>query len=212
MQTEIGIRRKALIVAAVMLWPVVTLGAPQVPPSAPVTVVNTPTNPVPVTGTVNATLTGTPTINATITGIPAVAVVSDPFQQAYQGGFQFEATIVGNCASNQEKITVPAGRILVIDNVFVEGQATKGANVFGVLQVRFAGSSSHFRFSAPFISVEPPSVRYPAGRGVYDGNFPTKLVAQAGDSVLINGCTGGPETTGNAFIEVVVTGHFVAVP
>ncbi len=61
MYTEIGIRRQALLVATAMLWPVVTLGAPQVPPSAPMTVVNTSNNPVPVTGSVG--VTGGVTVN-----------------------------------------------------------------------------------------------------------------------------------------------------
>ena len=61
MYTEIGIRRQALLVATAMLWPVVTLGAPQVSPSAPMTVVNTSNNPVPVTG--NVGVTGGVTVN-----------------------------------------------------------------------------------------------------------------------------------------------------
>jgi hypothetical protein len=174
--------------------------------SGSVAITNTP---LPVTGTVGLTSGAAVTIANTATNPVPIKAASDPlFQQA----FRFEATFVGRCAINQQKITVPDGQILVIDNVYVQGAGTKGARVVGVLQIRFANSFSHPQFSALFSSAEPPSVRYPDGRDIWDGNFPTKFVAQAGDSVFIDGCTGGPETAGNMFVEVVVTGHFVAVP
>jgi len=74
MQTEFGIRRNVLLVATAMLWPVVTHGAPQVPPSAPMTVVNTSANPVPVTG--NVGVTGGVTVNNTSSSPVPVSVVS----------------------------------------------------------------------------------------------------------------------------------------
>lgn len=73
MQTEIGIRRHALLVASAMLWPVVALGAPQNPPSAPVTVVNTPANPVPVTGSLG--VSGSVTVNNSASSPIPVSVV-----------------------------------------------------------------------------------------------------------------------------------------
>jgi hypothetical protein len=161
----------------------------------------------PASSPVNVSVTN-PTQVQTVTG--SVNVTSDPYQQALQFRSDFDATIVGNCATNQEKITVPSGQVLVIENVFVEGSATPNHRVIGVLQVKFGGLTAHYRFSAPFSAVDPPSVRFPDGEDVWDGTFPTKIVAQAGDSVLINGCTGGTEVSGHATIEVVVTGHFIA--
>jgi hypothetical protein len=74
MQNEIGIRRYALLVASAMLWPVVALGAPQVPPSAPVTVVNTPANPVPVTGSLG--VSGSVTVNNSASSPVPVSIVN----------------------------------------------------------------------------------------------------------------------------------------
>src|SRR6476661_4486282 len=73
MQTEIGIRRHALLVASAMLWPVVALGAPQNPPSAPVTVVNTPANPVPVTGSLG--VSGSVAVNNSASSPVPVTIV-----------------------------------------------------------------------------------------------------------------------------------------
>lgn len=191
--------------------------APTTPPTPPpvfsVEVTNTP---LPVTGTVTATISGTPTVNATITGVPTVKIVGDPFQQAYQDAFNFAADFVGRCADNQESITVPSGKMLLITNVFVEGFVTKGHPALGVLQVRFMNSltptldsSSHLLFYPPFVAAEPPSVRYPAGRDIHAGNFPTNIVAQAGQSVRVNGCAEGSEVAGTQTVEVVITGRFI---
>jgi hypothetical protein len=74
MQTEIGIRRHALLVASAMLWPVVALGAPPSPPPGPsVTVVNTPANPVPVTGSLG--VSGSVTVNNSASSPVPVTIV-----------------------------------------------------------------------------------------------------------------------------------------
>lgn len=188
---------------------------PTPPPLFNVNVTNTP---LPVTGAVTATLSGTPTVNAVITGLPAVQL-QDPYQQAYQDSFNFTADYVGRCGPNQEKINVPVGKILLIQNVFVSGRVSKGERVLGVLQVKFVNpqgvtldSVAGFDFAPSFAAAEPPSVRYPAGRDVFSGNFPATIVAQAGDSVFVDGCTEGPEGAGNSQVQVVVTGRFVDMP
>ncbi len=71
MQTEIGIRCQALLVAATMLWTVVAFADPPAvkpSPATPVSVTNTSANPVPVSGAV--TVTGTSNVNVTNTNIP----------------------------------------------------------------------------------------------------------------------------------------------
>ena len=58
-------KRTPLIAALVgLLFPALALGAPQNPPSAPVTVVNTEANPVPITG--STTVSGAVSISGTV--------------------------------------------------------------------------------------------------------------------------------------------------
>jgi hypothetical protein len=59
-----------------LLLPMVAHGAPQTPPSAPVTVVNTTANPIPVTGTVNVGNLGATTLPVSVTNFPATQQVS----------------------------------------------------------------------------------------------------------------------------------------
>jgi hypothetical protein len=74
MQSQISPRYQAIAVAGALLWPVATLGAPQSPPSAPVTVVNQPANPVPVTGTLG--VSGSVTVGNTYQNpVPVTGVV-----------------------------------------------------------------------------------------------------------------------------------------
>ncbi|HSQ81165.1 MAG TPA: hypothetical protein VLU54_08530 [Casimicrobiaceae bacterium] len=56
--------------AITLLFPALALAAPQVPPSAPVTVVNTSANPVPVSG--NVGIAGTPNVN--VVSMPQVTL------------------------------------------------------------------------------------------------------------------------------------------
>ena len=51
------VSHKYCIAVALALFPVLSLAASQVPPSAPVTVVNTPANPVPISGNITGTVT-----------------------------------------------------------------------------------------------------------------------------------------------------------
>jgi hypothetical protein len=76
MRTETGIHLQVLVLITAVLWPIATLGAPQDPPSAPVTVVNTTANPLPVTGTVNVGNLGATTLPVSVTNFPATQAVS----------------------------------------------------------------------------------------------------------------------------------------
>lgn len=73
-----------LIVGTIVLFPIIAYGAPQTPPSAPVTVVNTTTNPIPVTapsplavtGTVNVGNLGATTLPVNVTNFPTTQQVN----------------------------------------------------------------------------------------------------------------------------------------
>jgi hypothetical protein len=83
MQTRIAsFCYRAVVVATAFVWPVATLGAPQGPPSKPVTVVNPPTQPIPVAApqplpiTGSVTVTGTSNVNVTNASIPVTGSVA----------------------------------------------------------------------------------------------------------------------------------------
>jgi hypothetical protein len=188
----VGVLRRYVALAA----------TPAPPPEFSVKVLNTP---LPVTGTVSATLTGSANVNATITGTPTVTILGD---ELFQQRFDFSGTIVGHCANNQEVVGVPSGKVLIIDNVFVEGESSKNAPITGVLQVHWNGRTHHYRFSPPLAAADPPSPQHPGGGDSYNGSFQTKILAQAkADSILVDGCSFGLEQTGFMNIEVILTGH-----
>jgi len=167
--------------------------------------------PLPVTGSTtvsgSVSISGTPSV--TISGTPTVNVTGE---QAYQQTFRFNGTFLGRCANNQEQLAVPTGKILVIDNVFVAAEAPSLENrPIAVFQSAYGGQVSHPRFAPPVEGV------FSDGTNTFSGTFPTKVLVQptAGSvnpGVLIDGCTLGPETAGNFFVEAVVTGHLVPAP
>ena len=73
-----------LTIGTIALFPIIAHGAPQTPPSAPVTVVNTTANPLPVTapnplpvtGTVNVGNLGATTLPVSVTNFPATQPVN----------------------------------------------------------------------------------------------------------------------------------------
>jgi hypothetical protein len=97
-----------IVIGAVALVSMAAHSAPQTPPSAPVTVVNTPANPIPVTapsalpvtGTVNVGNLGATTLPVSVTNFPAtqpVSVTNFPATQQVSGSVN-----VGNLPTVQQ--------------------------------------------------------------------------------------------------------------
>lgn len=173
-----------------------------------VNVVNTPANPVPVigsttvSGTVAATQSGTWTVNANIQGSPTVKIAPD---MLYQQEFVFTGSVVGHCSTTQGSVTVPDGKVLIIESVFVGGGSTKGSPIVGVLQVEWNNVNHAYRFSPTFAGVDGET-----NQDQYNGTFPTKILAQARtNAILVDGCSLGPLQAGSQSIEVILAGHFV---
>lgn len=118
MQTEIGIRCHALLVATTMLWPVMTFAEPpdvKPSPATPVSVTNTSANPVPVTGTVNVGNLGATTLPVSVTNFPAtqpVSVSNFPATQPVSGSVN-----VGNLPAVQSVTVTNASSAPVFANV-----------------------------------------------------------------------------------------------
>jgi hypothetical protein len=74
MQSQSFVTTLSLIAAANLAMSTASYAAPQNPPSAPVTVVNTAANPVPVSGSI--TVTGTSNVNVTNASIPVTGSVN----------------------------------------------------------------------------------------------------------------------------------------
>jgi hypothetical protein len=164
MQTEIGIRCQAMLVATTMLWPVVTLGAPQVPPSAPVTVVNTTANPVPVTGNVSGsvTITGTPTVQVTGTVETQTAIPSAAFSNSK-----------GGVVSGPD----PAGTSYAITSVTVANGGTEPILLPSVVAA-YGPTGDCVQFTGPFLTSEGPGIVIPAEGSVHL-SFPQPFVLAA---------------------------------
>ena len=144
--------------AAALLFPTLALAAAQVPPSAPVTVVNTPANPVPVTG--STIVSGSVTVNnSSSSPVPVTGTVgvmsAAPLAVRDAGiGTPFE----GNCGASWEhsenvscKIDIPAGNQLVIQAVSAIAGVDPGRMPTGFyIQQWINGSSGGHRF--PMVS------------------------------------------------------------
>jgi len=98
---------RAVVVATAFVWPVATLGAPQDPPSAPVTVVNPPTKPMPVTApqplpiTGSVTVTGTSNVNVTNASIPVTGSVAASQSGPWNVGITGTPSVTGNVTASQ---------------------------------------------------------------------------------------------------------------
>ena len=132
-----------MALSSTMAW-----GAPQVPPSAPVTVVNTPSNPVPVTGSttvsgsVAASQSGTWTVNVLDPG------TANPFEGRCSGDLFKDDS--GTCT-----IEIPAGYQLVIQAISASASVDPDviARTLFVQQRRNGVSSGGH--TLPFIATGP---------------------------------------------------------
>jgi hypothetical protein len=135
---------QAIVAATAMLLSTVTLGASQDPPSAPVTVVNTPANPVPVrlqgtgtiSGSVNAVQSGSWSVG--VTNTVAVKNSEDPGRSPFSarlnvGTAQASCLVLsGNyqsCDFTGGFPVVPAGKRLVITDFSGQSFAPSGCFV-----------------------------------------------------------------------------------
>ena len=138
--------------ALAVLCPTLALGAPQAPPSAPVTVVNTTANPVPITGsttvsgTIAATQSGTWTVqvvNPNAAPVQTINVDKDgriPYQTMREGTF---CTDNNHCAVFFP--TVPANHRLVVRDLsgfMVFGSPSGSINSPGFLVTLASGADS----------------------------------------------------------------------
>jgi len=169
MQTQkfTGIGCQRIVVVMALLWPVVTLGAPQSPPSAPVTVVNQPANPVPVTGSLTITnpsaspipVTGSVVIEDTV----AVRNVDAPAAQFVLSCENLDA-FEPSCQTN----LVPAGKRMVVQMISanlagdnLNGSVTPVLYAVRVQQAKAGGTDGVFDLFIPLASV-----------GIYNNSYP----------------------------------------
>ena len=115
MRAQNNRRIQALLVATAILWPIAALSAAQVPPSAPVTVVNTPANPIPVTGNIGLTGNANVTVTNTLLSVETLNdVLSTPYMVSRSGAFVPTAF-----PSESVDFDVPDGKRLIIESMTV---------------------------------------------------------------------------------------------
>jgi hypothetical protein len=127
-----------------MLYPAIAWAAAQVPPSAPVTVVNKPSNPVPVTiqgtGTVSGSVSITNEVSVRDSDNPAFQPVSVSIHPLLEDGTASAATGL--------VYTVPAGKRLVIEHAAGELSTTPASNT-GRAYLRLDASTDNSTVSLP---------------------------------------------------------------
>ena len=159
---------RKIVVGAIALVPLAAFSAPQTPPSAPVTVVNTPTNPIPVTapsalpvtGTVNVGNLGATTLPVSVTNFPATQPVS----------------VTNFPATQQVSGTVNIGNQPTVQQVSVTNASS--APVIAVM-LNVPGSS-------PFVTVLDPQTPAFAVPSTVNGRSIQSLVV----TQVSGGCTG----------------------
>ena len=173
-----------LALSSTMAW-----GAPQVPPSAPVTVVNTPSNPVPVTGSVTFGNTGDPLL---------VRNVENPARSRFQasGNCPMEDPII-SCFIN---FTVPSGRLLVIETVSFEVFTPPGQRAVEDIFIAQDGVDGIFFYAVPLAGTF-------FGNDIQSGTSSTKLYADPGTTVKVR--TTRNIGTGRASAFASISGHLV---
>jgi hypothetical protein len=133
------------------------LGAPQVPPSAPVTVVNTPANPVPVTGSlgVSGTVSISGTVPVTQSGTWNVGVAGTLNTKNIDERGRNPFTVQAFCSDGSFNICiaslppVPAGKRLVLEYVSGGMQVRTKAGAVGVQDFSLFISGTNTELSLP---------------------------------------------------------------
>ena len=116
--------------------------APNTPPSASVTVVNTGANPVPVVQQGGVTLNGTPSVNianSAVSPVPVRAVDSSTAQPVFQSRSVESSANTTPVAFFLYR--VPAGKLLVVEHVSARVNVVPGVKILaGFMQDEFADS------------------------------------------------------------------------
>lgn len=137
--------RHALVVATALAWPALALGAPQDPPSAPVTVVNKPANPVPVSGTLN--VANTPDNPLAVSGninvtnsILNVEALNDQLSVPYF--HTRSSSFAGGDSPQFLSFDIPTGKRLIVENITVRAALNTTSNLVAGFQYQSAQTGS----------------------------------------------------------------------
>ena len=197
LKTLLSVATLAVVASAVVL--LTTHAAPNTPPSASVTVVNTDANPVPVVQQGGVTLNGT---------VPVRAVDSSTAQPVVRGGAATSSTGIGPVV---DLYTVPAGKLLVVEHVSARLSVVPGVKVlFG----DFRGQRGDLPFSTGEIVLLPvftgtSEPRNPQ-KDIYLVSQPVKFYVAAGDHVIAGFSQDLFDTEASVFCSF--TGYLVDVP
>lgn len=146
------------------------LAAPQVPPSAPVTVVNTPANPVPVTGSlgVSGTVSVSGTVPVTQSGTWSVEVADPLNTKNIDEHGRNPFTVKASCSSSDSNFCsasmppVPAGKRLVLEYVSGRMQVNTLVGAVGVqdFSLLVVGTDTLLSLPAQFIGSHDGTENY----------------------------------------------------
>lgn len=182
-----------------LLSPSLALGAAQVPPSAPVTVVNTTANPVPVTGTIG--LTGTANVTVSNTGSNPVPTVSLNQDDKVLNAFRTRLLFGGGSPQTDKEFTVPTGKRLVIQSISVHVDLATGQKPDVFLTLPIDSGINVIELPVSFAGSDA------LGRDYYKGLHQTNWVADGGTTVKAVGRTfSGANTTS---VDINVSGYLV---
>jgi len=193
---------KFIILVVGILGPTLASGAAQVPPSAPVTVVNTPSNPVPVTGstTVSGSVSISGTVPVTQSGTWNVGVggTVDNRDLDEHGRIAYQAVTSSFIGLDPTLPPVPAGKRLVIENVNVQ---TISPNIVGGYVRMTSFNTFDFAFPMTFVGNRPGVGNFAVG------NFPVKAYVDPSTNPVQFLSTNGFGTISS--ITVVVSGYLL---
>jgi hypothetical protein len=198
-----------LKIAAIVgvLGPTLVIAAPQVPPSAPVTVVNTSSNPVPVTGTVGLSGTGNVQVTNSVANPVPVSVANNApnvIQITY-------AKDMGNLlvGTNPEVIyTVPAGFRLVIEYFEIGGALQSGEVATGGIYTTVSSKPALHEI------MTPPAPSLLGGGALANQNTTESKTVRiyADPQTDVAAQVGRSDGTGHAFVELVINGYLQPLP
>ena len=191
-----------------LLCPALALGAAQVPPSAPVTVVNKSSNPVPIVGSVG--LSGTANvqiINGGTNPVP-VSISNSAPPEVVQVDYSKDLNDLLIGTGPELIYSVPAGFRLVIEYLEVQGSLQSGeAATGGIYTTVNSKTSLHETMTppAPFLlnGTALTNQGTTAGKTV-------RIYADPGTDVMAQ--VDRSDGTGHAFIVVVINGYLQPLP
>jgi hypothetical protein len=205
----VGLARK-FVIGAIALFPMVAGAAPQTPPSAPVTVVNTSTNPVPVTAPSPLAVTGTVSIgNLGSAVVPVTNVDNGAFQPVQLtadfafGGGSGATGVAANLDGTP--FTVPDHKRLVVEYLSANLSLPAGqiASYFTLNDIE----SSQILVRVPFVY---GGTFAPANTAIFSGGARVRAYMDAGKSLKV-GCLRDSDG-GTPICSVTIIGYLVDLP